>query len=90
MERVTFKNSRSLTLVGNFHSAPSKSAIVLAHGFTSDKSSDGRFERLGELLNSIGYSVLAFDFGGCGESDDTIPREYQEEDVIQIFQKPKD
>jgi alpha-beta hydrolase superfamily lysophospholipase len=72
MERVTFKNSRNLTLVGNLHSTPSKSAIVLAHGFTSDKSSDGRFDRLGESLHSLGYSVLAFDFGGCGESDDDI------------------
>jgi pimeloyl-ACP methyl ester carboxylesterase len=72
MERVTFKNSRNLTLVGNFRSALSKSAIVLAHGFTSDKSSDGRFDRLGESLHSIGYSVLAFDFSGCGESDNDI------------------
>jgi pimeloyl-ACP methyl ester carboxylesterase len=72
MERVTFRNSRNLTLVGNLHSAPSKSAIVLAHGFTSDKSSDGRFDRLGSALNAIGYNVLAFDFGGCGESDDDV------------------
>ncbi len=72
MERVTFKNSRNLTLVGTFHSAPSTSAIVLAHGFTSERTSDGRFLRLGEALHSIGHNVLAFDFGGCGESDDDI------------------
>ncbi len=72
MERVIFKNSRNLTLVGTYLSTPSKSAIVLAHGFTSDKSSDGRFDRLGEALNASGYCVLAFDFGGCGESDDDI------------------
>jgi len=72
MERVTFKNSRGLTLVGNFHPALSKSAIVLAHGFTSDRSSDGRFERLGKSLHSMGYCVLAFDFSGCGESEDDI------------------
>jgi len=72
MERVTFKNSRNLTQVGNLHSAPSASAVVLAHGFTSEKTSDGRFVRLGDALQSIGLNVLAFDFGGCGESDDDI------------------
>jgi pimeloyl-ACP methyl ester carboxylesterase len=72
MERVTFKNSRNLTLVGNFHLAAPDAAIVLAHGFTSDKSALGRFDKLAESLNGAGYNVLAFDFSGCGESDSDI------------------
>jgi pimeloyl-ACP methyl ester carboxylesterase len=72
MERVTFKNSRKLTLVGNFHPAASDAAIILAHGFTSDKSALGRFDKLAESLNGLGYNVLAFDFSGSGESDPDI------------------
>jgi len=72
MQRVTFKNSRNLTLVGNLHSAPSSAAVLFAHGFTSDKSSDGRFDRLSTSLNSLGYTILAIDFSGCGESDAEI------------------
>ena len=72
MERVQFKNSRGLTLVGTMFEAGSDAAIILAHGFTSDKSSLGRFDALAEALNRLGYNVLAFDFSGCGESDPEI------------------
>lgn len=69
MERVTFINSRTLTLVGNFHTAASDAAVIFAHGFTSDKSALGRFDSLSQFLNKSGYNVLAFDLSGCGESD---------------------
>ncbi len=72
MERVEFRNSRGLKLVGNLHSGRSDAGIILAHGFTSDKSALGRFDSLSEALNQIGYNVLAFDFSGCGESDAEI------------------
>jgi pimeloyl-ACP methyl ester carboxylesterase len=42
----------------------------MCHGFTSDKSSGGRFDRFANSFHQLGYSVLAFDFSGCGESDD--------------------
>lgn len=42
----------------------------MCHGFTSDKSSRGRFDRFAGSFQQLGYSVLAFDFSGCGESDD--------------------
>ena len=72
MERVTFKNSRNLTLVGNLYSSTSESIIVMCHGFMSDKHSKGRFDRLATAFYKSGHSALNFDFSGCGESDDDI------------------
>ncbi|MGD8189884.1 alpha/beta hydrolase [Brevibacillus ginsengisoli] len=70
MSRVTFSNTRAKTLVGTLYSASSKSIIIMAHGFTSDRLSKGRFPRLAEAFNRSGFDALAFDFSGCGESDD--------------------
>ena len=70
VERVEFTNSRNQTLVGNLYPADSNSIIILCHGFLSDKYSRGRFERLIKVLNKSNYNALAFDFSGCGESDD--------------------
>ena len=70
MERVTFANSKNLTLVGNLYPAVGDSIIIMCHGFTSNKYSRGRFERLIKAFNKSGFSALAFDFRGCGESDD--------------------
>lgn len=72
MERISFKNSRSLTLVGHLYPSTSKSIIIMCHGFMSSKYSKGRFERLAIAFNKCGYSALLFDFSGCGESDDDI------------------
>ena len=69
MERVTFKNSRNLTLVGNLYPAVSDKIIIMCHGFCSDKNSRGRFPRLAKKFNEIGYNAFSFDFSGCGESD---------------------
>ena len=71
-KKVTFKNSRELTLVGNLFSVGSNKIIIMAHGFTNNKSSNGRFDKLAEALNSLGYDALSFDFSGCGESDDDV------------------
>lgn len=72
MERVTFKSSRNLTLFGYLYPSTSESIIIMCHGFMSSKYSKGRFERLATEFNKSGYSALAFDFSGCGESDDDI------------------
>lgn len=69
MKRMIFKNSRSLNLVGHLYVSSPQSIIIMCHGFTSDKSSAGRFERFANAFYQLGYSVLAFDFSGCGESD---------------------
>lgn len=70
MQRVTFKNSRGLTLVGNFYPADSRRIVILVHGFTGDKSEGGKFDRLAQTLLEKNFNVFAFDFSGCGESDD--------------------
>jgi pimeloyl-ACP methyl ester carboxylesterase len=41
----------------------------MCHGFCSDKNSRGRFPRLANRFNEIGYNAFAFDFSGCGESE---------------------
>jgi esterase/lipase len=69
MAKIIFYNSRKLKLVGNLCSINSKSIIIMAHGFTNDKYSNGRFEKLASAWNSIGHDSLAFDFSGCGESE---------------------
>lgn len=72
MERVAFRNSRNLNLVGHLYPSTSESIIIMCHGFMSNKHSKGRFERLATAFNKSGYSTLLFDFSGCGESDDDI------------------
>lgn len=70
MERVVFTNSDNLALVGNLYPSFSDSIIIMCHGFLSNKYSRGRFVRLIKAFNKSGFSALAFDFRGCGESDD--------------------
>ncbi|MEK3808150.1 alpha/beta hydrolase [Bacillus sp. FSL H8-0547] len=52
-------------------------------GFTSDKSSRGRFDRFAAVFQSLGWNVLAFDFSGCGESDDDTLTMAKEKDDLQ-------
>ncbi|MFY4774018.1 alpha/beta hydrolase family protein [Metabacillus sp. RGM 3146] len=70
MEKVYFTNSRGMKLAGNYRDTDGKTIILFCHGFLSDKSSRGRFDRFAEVLSKDGYATLAFDFSGCGESDD--------------------
>lgn len=70
MEKVNFKNSRNLNLSGNLYPVGTDNIVILSHGFTSDKYSRGRFERLSHAMNLNNISALTFDFSGCGESDD--------------------
>ncbi|WP_044747924.1 hypothetical protein [Bacillus alveayuensis] len=51
MERVLFVNSRNKTLVGHLYPSHSRSIIIMAHGFTSDKCSKGRFEILANCFS---------------------------------------
>jgi pimeloyl-ACP methyl ester carboxylesterase len=47
----------------------------------SDKDAHGRFPRIAELANQFGWSTLAFDFSGCGASDNapiTVEREIED------------
>lgn len=44
MERITFTNSRTLTLVGTLYPADSPSIIIMCHGFASHWNAKGRFD----------------------------------------------
>ncbi len=93
MEKVSFKNSRGLNLVGNLYQSNSKSIIIMCHGFMSDRYSKGRFEKLGIALNNYGFDALAFDFSGCGESDDdslTIEKEVDDLKAAILYVKSKE
>lgn len=70
MQSVSFKNSRGLNLAGNFYDIGARKGIVIAHGFAGDKLGTGKYEKLAAKLNEAQFNVLAFDFSGCGESDD--------------------
>ena len=70
MERLTFNNSKNLTLVGNLYPSEGDSIIIMCHGFLSNRYSRGRFERLIKVLNRSGINAFTFDFSGCGESED--------------------
>ncbi|MCA0971220.1 alpha/beta hydrolase [Halobacillus litoralis] len=69
MENVSFENENGLTLRGLWQEGSTKKGIIMCHGFRSNRSSRGRFDRLASTFQEKGYSVLRFDFGGCGESD---------------------
>ena len=79
---VEFRNSRGLRLRGDLLRGGTESMVVMAHGFTSDRRSRGRFGRLANAFAEDGYSSLRFDFSGCGESDDdTLTMAKQVEDL---------
>lgn len=69
-QSITFQNSRGQTLVGNLFPVPGDAIVIMAPGFCSDKSSQGRFELYAKNLNEKGISAFAIDFAGIGESDD--------------------
>lgn len=54
----------------------------MCHGFISNKYSKGRFEKLATAFNKCGFDALAFDFSGCGESDnDSLTIEKEVDDL---------
>jgi alpha-beta hydrolase superfamily lysophospholipase len=54
----------------------------MSHALANDKSERGKFDKIANRLNSLGYNVLTFDFSGCGESDDdTLSVEKQVDDL---------
>lgn len=42
--------------------------LVLAHGFAGNKSENGLFSEASDFLAKRGFSILRFDFRGCGDS----------------------
>ena len=73
MPRVTFRNARGLTLVADYVTPAAGAAlVVLAHGFGSERRARDRFPTVAKAFAAAGYATLAFDFAGCGESDDDV------------------
>ena len=71
-QKIAFKNSRNLTLVGMLWKAPSNALVIMAHGSGSNKQARGLFEPIAQALQQKKYNVLTFDFSGHGESDDDV------------------
>ncbi|MEV8515144.1 alpha/beta fold hydrolase [Dactylosporangium sp. NPDC051484] len=59
-------------LAATFTPATGDSAVVLLHGFLSDRRAGGRFDRLAEEYSNLGHAVLRFDFSGFGDSDGAV------------------
>jgi pimeloyl-ACP methyl ester carboxylesterase len=72
MVKIFIKNNRGFILAANHWFAGSESIIIMSAGFTGDKSMNGRFEKIAEKFCEAGYGVIAYDYCGCGESDDEI------------------
>lgn len=82
MLKIHLINKDDLKLIANHFTVNSDKIIILAHGFTNDKSSNGRFDNLSLALNEQGYDALAIDFSGSGESDDAaLTKENQNNDL---------
>ncbi|HUK76233.1 MAG TPA: alpha/beta fold hydrolase [Thermoleophilia bacterium] len=82
MPRVTFRNPRDQQLVADYTPAEGAPLVVLAHGFGSERRARGRFPAMAAAFATAGYATLAFDFAGCGESDDDIlTLDHQVEDL---------
>ncbi len=64
--------ARWLQLVGDLLHVGDDALVVLCHGFTSDRHSRGRFPAVAQALAARSISSLAFDFAGCGDSDDDV------------------
>ena len=72
VKRITFQNSRGLTLVGHLYPESADKIVIMSPASCSDKSSQGRFDVYARRLNVEGISAFALDFSGCGESDDDV------------------
>lgn len=74
VEAISFPNRAGLRLFGTLHvpeqSAPNLPAVLLLSPGVKMRIGPGRlYVPLTELLNSLGYTVLRFDFFGLGDSE---------------------
>ena len=70
---LVFTNKRGQRLFGVLHLPASKErvpVVVMAHGFTDDKTGDNRlFVKFARVASRHGLAVLRFDFAGSGDSE---------------------
>ncbi len=55
-----------------FETQGSGGLLIMAHSFKSERSEDGRFFDLAEILAQSGWYCIMMDFAGCGESDEQL------------------
>ena len=48
------------------------SAVLLLHGFLSDRRAGGRFDRLAREYSALGHAVLRIDLSGFGDSEGEV------------------
>lgn len=63
-------------------------AVVMVHGFASEKRENGLFQKLSASLNKRGYLVVMYDWRGLGQSEGTFSTTLEEHsrdfrDVVQ-------
>lgn len=68
MRRITFKNQRGQTLVGDLHGDPTDAMVISCHGMLSDRRG-AKHVLLCERMAQAGIGSLRFDFAGRGESE---------------------
>ena len=87
-EDVTITTPRGIRLSGTLTEGRSDAAVLFAHGFLDERSSRGRFGDLTTAYAGAGYGTLAFDFSGCGRSDDEVvlvSREIEDFNSVSAF-----
>lgn len=71
MQNIKIINGRGEKLSAIvFHpSGEPRILVIICHGFRGGKENGGRIYPFAERLNQLGVAVIAFDFGGSGESE---------------------
>ncbi|MET7421108.1 alpha/beta fold hydrolase [Dactylosporangium sp. NPDC005555] len=68
MTDLVLRSRCGTSLAATFTPGTGDSAVVLLHGFLSDRRAGGRFDRLADAYSALGHAVLRFDFSGFGDS----------------------
>ncbi|MFC7659071.1 alpha/beta hydrolase [Pseudonocardia benzenivorans] len=59
-------------LAATFTPGTGDSAVLLLHGFLSDRRAGGRFDRLADEYSALGHAVLRIDLSGFGSSEGDV------------------
>lgn len=70
MQSFEFRNRDGLRLAADYYPAESDAVMVMANDFFTHRRWRGRYPFIAGKLNERGIAALAFDYAGCGASDD--------------------
>ncbi|MBQ4253295.1 MAG: alpha/beta fold hydrolase [Erysipelotrichaceae bacterium] len=72
-KEVRIESGRNALIPATVFEANGKGGLlIMAHSFKSERSEDGRFSALAEILSDSGWYCIAPDFAGGGESDEQL------------------